>query len=77
MPRRPRIFVEGAISHVYNRSARGEGVFGDPEEAIEFVERLREADQEFSSAVKALDKALSEKALEQNRTKPVVTEESG
>ena len=42
MPRRPRVFVEGALYHVYNRFARGEGVFGDPEEAIEFVERLRE-----------------------------------
>ena len=50
MPRRPRVFFEGALYHVYNRFARGEGVFGDPEEAIEFVERLREADQEFSSA---------------------------
>jgi REP element-mobilizing transposase RayT len=42
MARRPRVFVEGALYHVYNRFARGEGVFGDPEEAIEFVERLRE-----------------------------------
>jgi len=29
MPRRPRVFVEGALYHVYNRFARGEGVFGD------------------------------------------------
>ncbi len=42
MPRRPRVFVEGALYHVYNRFAGGEGVFGDPEEAIGFVERLRE-----------------------------------
>ena len=28
--------------HVYNRFARGEDVFADPEEATEFVERLRE-----------------------------------
>ena len=42
MARRPRVFVEGALYHVYNRFARGEGVFGDPEEAIDFVERLRE-----------------------------------
>ena len=42
MPRRPRVFVEGALYHVYNRFARGEGVFGDPEEGIDFVERLRE-----------------------------------
>jgi len=42
MPRRPRVFVEGALHHVYNRFARGEGVFGDPEEVIDFVERLRQ-----------------------------------
>ncbi len=42
MPRRPRVFVEGSFYHVYNRFARGEGVFGDPKEAIDFVERLRE-----------------------------------
>jgi len=42
MPRCPRVFVEGALYHVYNRFARGEGAFGDPEEAIDFVERLRE-----------------------------------
>ena len=42
MPRRPRVFVEGALYHVYNRFARGEGVFADPEEAIAFVERLRD-----------------------------------
>jgi REP element-mobilizing transposase RayT len=41
MPRRRRIFVEGGIYHVYNRCARGEHVFGDPEEAIGFVELLR------------------------------------
>ena len=28
--------------HVYNRFARGEGVFADPEEAVEFSELLRE-----------------------------------
>jgi REP element-mobilizing transposase RayT len=41
MPRRRRIFVEGGIYHVYNRCARGEHVFGDPEEAIGFIELLR------------------------------------
>ena len=41
MPRRPRVLIEGAIYHVYNRFARGEGIFGDPEEAIAFVELLR------------------------------------
>ena len=41
MPRRRRVFVEGGLYHVYNRCARGEHVFGDPEEAISFVELLR------------------------------------
>ena len=43
MPRRPRVFVEGAIYHVYNRFARGADLFADPEEAIEFIEILRKA----------------------------------
>ena len=41
MPRKPRVFVEGGIYHVYNRFASGEAVFGDPEEALEFIELLR------------------------------------
>ena len=45
MPRRRRVLVEGALYHVYNRFARGEGVLGDPEEAIEFVELLRKVKQ--------------------------------
>jgi REP element-mobilizing transposase RayT len=36
------VFVEGGLYHVYNRFARGESVFSDPEEAIDFVELLRE-----------------------------------
>ncbi len=43
MPRRPRVFAEGGIYHVYNRFARGAGLFADPEEAIEFLEILRKA----------------------------------
>ena len=42
MPRCRRVFVEGGLYHVYNRFARGESVFADPEEAIEFVDLLRE-----------------------------------
>lgn len=42
MPRNLRVFVEGGLYHVYNRFARGEDVFADPEEAIEFSELLRE-----------------------------------
>ncbi len=45
MPRRPRVLIEGAVYHVYNRFARGEDVFGDPEEAIEFIELLRSVKQ--------------------------------
>ena len=43
MPRRPRVFVEGGIYHVYNRFARGAELFPEPEEAIEFLEILRRA----------------------------------
>ena len=43
MPRRPRIFVEGGIYHVYNRFARGADLFSEPEEAIQFLEILRKA----------------------------------
>lgn len=45
MPRNLRVFVEGGLYHVYNRFARGESVFSDSEEAIEFVELLREVKQ--------------------------------
>ncbi len=41
MPRRPRLFLPGAIYHVYCRVARGEYVFDDDFEAIEFIEVLR------------------------------------
>ena len=43
MPRRPRIFVEGGIYHVYNRFARGADLFSEREEAIQFLEILRKA----------------------------------
>ena len=42
MPRRPRLFIPGAIYHVYCRVARGEFVFDDGREADEFVEAVRE-----------------------------------
>ena len=42
MSRHPRLFIPGAIYHVYCRVARGEFVFDDDCEAIEFVETLRE-----------------------------------
>jgi putative transposase len=45
MPRGRRLLVEGGLYHVYNRFARGEDVFADPEEAMEFSELLREVKQ--------------------------------
>jgi putative transposase len=42
MPRRAREFVEGGVYHVYNRVASGEGIFAEPETAIEFLELVRE-----------------------------------
>ena len=41
MPRHPRLFVPGAIYHVDCRVARGEFIFDDHDEAIEFIEHLR------------------------------------
>jgi len=42
MPRRPRIFVEGGIYHVYNRFARGAEIFREGDEAERFRELLQE-----------------------------------
>ncbi len=42
MPRHPRLFLPNAIYHVYCRVARGEFVFDEDSEAIEFVEKLCE-----------------------------------
>jgi hypothetical protein len=36
MPRALRVLIEGGLYHVYNRFARGEDVFADPAEAVEF-----------------------------------------
>ena len=41
MPRHPRLFLPGAIYHVYCRVGRGEFVFDDEFEASEFIEVLR------------------------------------
>ena len=43
MPRRPRVFVEGGMYHVYNRFARGAELLAEPEEAVAFLEILRKA----------------------------------
>ena len=41
MPRRPRVFVEGGLYHVYNRFARGAELFREGDEGERFVELLR------------------------------------
>jgi REP element-mobilizing transposase RayT len=41
MPRRARVFVEGALYHVYNRVARGAEVFREGDEADRFLELIR------------------------------------
>ena len=38
MPRKPRVFIEGGIYHVYCRTSRGEAVFVDEAEAAAFVD---------------------------------------
>ncbi len=40
MPRRPRVFIEGGIYHVFNRFARGAEVFGEGDEAERFLALL-------------------------------------
>jgi REP element-mobilizing transposase RayT len=45
MARRPRMLIEGGLYHVYNRCARGEPVFDDPQEAINFVELIRAVEE--------------------------------
>ena len=45
MPRAQRILVEGGLYHVYNRFARGEEIFSDPEEAIEILDLVRDFKQ--------------------------------
>ena len=41
MPRKPRVFIEGGMYHVYCRASRGEAVFADDTEASEFTGTLR------------------------------------
>jgi REP element-mobilizing transposase RayT len=40
--RKARVEIEGGLYHVYNRVASGEPIFADPEEAVEFIETIRE-----------------------------------
>jgi putative transposase len=53
MPRRPRVFVAGAVYHVVGRVARGEGVFADAREAAAFVDVLRAVKREHGFTVLA------------------------
>ncbi len=53
MPRPPRVFVDGAIYHVYCRVGHGEPVFGDPAEAAALVEVLKEVKRRDEFAVYA------------------------
>jgi len=41
VPRRPRVFIEGGIYHAYNRFARGAEIFGEGDEAENFLELLK------------------------------------
>jgi len=45
MPRGRRVMVEGGLYHEYNRFARGESVFTDQDEVVEFAELLGEVKQ--------------------------------
>lgn len=45
MARSPRIFIPGAVYHVYCRTARGEMVFSNQKEATEFVEIVADVKQ--------------------------------
>jgi len=42
MARRPRVVVEGGVYHVYNRISSGEPILANPNEAIEFIEIIRD-----------------------------------
>ncbi|MCD4750788.1 MAG: hypothetical protein K8R59_15555 [Thermoanaerobaculales bacterium] len=39
------VMVAGGLYHVNNRFARGEGVFSDPAEAVEFTEKIEALDE--------------------------------
>ena len=41
MPRAHRQLLEGGLYHVYNRFARGEEIFAEPDEADRFNRRAR------------------------------------
>jgi REP element-mobilizing transposase RayT len=53
MPRRPRVFVDGATYHVYCRAARGEAVFRRADDARDFLEIVAEVKRQDGFAVLA------------------------
>jgi len=53
MPRPPRVFVDGAIYHVYCRVGRGEPIFSDAAEADALVEVVKEVKRRDEFAVYA------------------------
>lgn len=53
MPRRARVFVEGATYHVYARVTRREGIFAEPQEAGAWIDAVREAKRRDGFAVLA------------------------
>ena len=53
MPRRPRVFVEGLVYHVYNRAGRGEAPFKLEDEALRFWSLLHEVKKRDGLAVLA------------------------
>ena len=53
MPRRPRVFVSGAVYHVYCRVARGEPVFSEAREAAVLVGVIRGVAREHGLSVLA------------------------
>ncbi len=63
MPRLRCEMIEGGLYHVYNRFARGEEVFGDPEEAICFVDRLHEVKTVRRAYLSNLKQAMKEDEL--------------
>ncbi len=59
MPRHPRLFLPGATYHVYCRVARGEFVFDDDFEGIEFVEVCSESGTSMPRSQAGADKSTN------------------
>jgi putative transposase len=53
MPRPPRVFVDGAIYHIYCRTGRGEHIFRDDEEADALIDILRDVKRRDDIAILA------------------------